>query len=355
MKYTPTTNLALILLLLLAVAWPSWSQGIPYADNPVYKAYYDSLKEMDYPYIFPILGKKAYKRGYDLPFAYGMSGIYFTQRQEIIIEQTSIGFNGGEMVDVSKFIKFGPTIATTHAYTVRPDLWVFPFLNIYGVFGGGTTETEVTLLKPISLQTTQGFAVSSIGLGATLAGAVGPILMVWDNNFNFADVEAVVEPVPAFNSSFRLGHNLRDAAHPQRMLSVWVGVFYQDIKSDTEGSIALQRIFPDVGDGKVIEDLNDWAETLPPAQRIVVKQIIGKLEEMASGIDPGEAEIDYKLDKKVAAPFNMLIGTQYQFNKRWMLRSEVGVFGKRSQFLLNLNYRFPGFMRHTNINSDLLT
>ncbi len=34
------------------------------------------------------------------------------------------------------------------------------------------------------------------------------------------------------------------------------------------------------------------------------------------------------------------IKKQYQFNKNWMLRSELGVFGKRSQFLLNLNYRF---------------
>ncbi|WP_205589264.1 hypothetical protein [Mesonia aquimarina] len=196
------------------------AQGFGKSDLPVYKKYYDSLKKMDYPYIFPILGKKAYKKGYDLPFAWGASGVYFTQRQEITINRTLIGFNGSSKVDISNFINFGPTIATTNAYTFRPDLWVFPFLNIYGVIGGGTTETEVNLLAPIGLQTSQRFAVSSFGLGATLTGAVGPIWIAWDNNYNFADIEVIVEPVPAFNSSIRFGHAIMNPSKPTNSLSV---------------------------------------------------------------------------------------------------------------------------------------
>jgi len=218
---------------------------------------------------------------------------------------------------------------------------VLPFLNLYGVLGGGTSETDVTLLEPISLETKQQFGVSSFGLGATLAGAIGPIFLVWDNNYNFADVEVVVEPVPAFNSSFRVGHNLRNPTKPDRMLSVWVGAFYQIIQNDTEGSIPLSDVFPNMGDGSVIDRLNDWAATLPPAQRVIANQIIDRLE----SLDPADAVIDYKLDKRVAAPFNIILGAQYQFNKNWMLRTELGVFGKRSQFLLNLNYRFEGVFK----------
>jgi len=340
MKYVKLQHIFLSFLILLFYQEAS-SQGMGGSNNPAYKDYYDSLKQMDYPYLFPLLGKKAYKRGYDLPYAWGVSGIYFTQRQEILIDRTLIGFNGSEMVDVSNIINFGPTIATTNAYTVRPDVWVLPFLNLYGILGGGTTETDVTLLDPISLQTNQQFGVSSFGLGATLAGAVGPIFLVWDNNYNFADVEVVVEPVPAFNSSFRVGHNLRNPTKPDRMLSVWVGAFYQIIQNDTEGSIPLSDVFPNMGDGSVIDRLNDWAATLPPAQRVIANQIIDRLE----SLDPADAVIDYKLDKRVAAPFNLILGAQYQFNKNWMLRTELGVFGKRSQFLLNLNYRFEGVFK----------
>lgn len=337
------------IILIFAVLWNApeslRAQGITKSDNPYYKPYFDSLKNMDYPYALPILGKQAYKRGYDLPYAYGVSGIYFTQTQEIVIQSILLGFNGGQMADFSQLINFGPTIAATNAYTFRPDVWILPFLNVYGMIGGGTTDTKVNLIDPIGLKTEQHFKASSFGLGATLSGAVGPMWVAWDNNYNFVDVDVVVEPIPAFNSSLRIGHSLLNPVNPEKSLSVWAGVFYQSISNDTKGSIAASEIFPQIGEGIVIDYLRDWASTLPPAQRVVANQIIGKLEDFANGSDIADAKIDYLLDKKVASPFNILLGAQYQFNKNIMLRSELGVFGKRSQFLLNLNYRFGGFRK----------
>lgn len=313
-------------------------------DSHLAQSYYDSIQKMNYNKVFPIWGAKAYKKGYDLPFPWGISVVYFTQRQEITIDRTLIGFNGGEKVDLSNFISFGPTIATTNAYTVRPDIWIFPFLNIYAIIGGGTTDTNVNLLEPVGFKTDQHFGASSFGIGATLAGAVGPVWLAWDNNYNFADIEAIVEPVPAFNSSFRIGHTFfMNPSKPTKTFAVWGGVFYQSIQNDTNGSIAVKDLFPNLGSGNTIENLRDWASTLPPAQRLVANQIINKLEDIGNGIDPENATVDYKLDKKVTAPFNLIFGAQYQFNKHWMLRTELGVFGKRSQFLLNLNYRFQGF------------
>lgn len=321
------------------------SQGMGKMDNPAYQAYFDSLKQMDYKYPLPILGKGAYKKGYDLPLAWGLSGVYFTQTQEITIDKISIGFNGSELIDISNIIKFGPTIATTNAYTIRPDVWILPFFNLYGIIGVGTTETNVNLLKPIGFNTSQHFIANSFGVGATFSGALGPIWIAWDNNYNFVDVDVIVEPVPAFNSGLRIGHTIRFPYKPERSLSVWGGVFYQSIQNDTQGSIALQDVFPNFGNDNVINYLNDWASTLPPAQRVIVNQIIDALDSISNGIDPGEASIEYKLDKRVTEPINLIFGAQYQFNKNWMLRTELGVFGKRSQFLLNLNYRFSGFKK----------
>lgn len=344
-KSLKSTGLALLSLLILPII--GYGQGAQKVFNEEHDAYFDSLKNSEYPYSLPILGKGAYKRGYDLPYAYGLSAIYFTQTQEININQTLIGFNGSELVDVSNIIGFGPTIATTNALTVRPDIWVLPFLNVYGIFGGGTTRTEVSLISPVGFQTTQEFSVSSFGLGATLTGGVGPVWIAWDNNYNFADTEVVVEPIPAFNSSLRVGLSFPDYKHPERGLQVWVGTFYQIIQNDTNGSIPITSVFPGFGSGNFIDTLNDWADGLPPAQRVIAKQIIGELEKVAEGI-PTDSVIDYSLQKEVAAPFNMIFGAQYQFNKNWMLRTEMGVFGKRSQFLLNLNWRFPGFKKSKN-------
>ncbi|QCK17072.1 hypothetical protein DCC35_12115 [Mangrovivirga cuniculi] len=309
----------------------------------MYNRYFDSLEQMEYNKILPVLGKQAYKRGYDIQYAYGISGVYFTQTQEIQIDRTLIGFNDGELVDLSDFVVFAPTVATTNAYTIRPDIWILPFLNVYAIIGGGTTETDVTLLNPVGIRTTQRFGASSFGLGVTIAGAIGPVWLALDNNYNWADVEVVVEPVPAYNGSLRVGHTFFNPNNPQSNLAIWGGFFYQVIQSDTEGSIPLQNVFPNVGSGQTIDNLRDWAATLPPPQRLVANQIINKLEDISNGIDPGNATINYKLDKKVAKPINLIFGAQYQFNKRWILRTELGVFGKRSQFMLNLNYRFIGF------------
>lgn len=323
-------------------------QGAQKIFNPIYQDYFDSLKQMDYPYTFPILGKKASKAGYDLPYAWGASVIYFTQRQEISINQTLIGFNGSDMVDLSNFIKFGPTIANTYAVTVRPDIWVLPFLNVYGIFGGGGTRTEITLIEPVGFQTKQNFNAKSAGFGGTLTGAFGPVWVAWDNNINYADIDVMVEPVPAFNSSLRIGHTIPSLRNPQRNLSVWGGTFFQSIQNDTQGSIPISQIFPGFGEGNFIDALRDWSDTLPPGQKLVVNQIINKLEDISNGIDPDNSTIDYKLDKKVSAPFNLIFGAQYQYSKNWMLRTELGVFGRRSQFLLNLNYRFAGFKKVKN-------
>lgn len=346
MKLTNMRGLFAVLFVgLLFCSVAGFGQGMGMSDNPIYKPYYDSLKQMNYPYKLPILGKQAYKRGYDIQYAYGISGIYFTQRQDIDIQSIQIGFNGSQMVDLSNFIKFGPTVANTNAYTVRPDIWLLPFLNVYGIIGGGTTETNVSLIEPIGFETVQNFKADSYGLGVTLAGAVGPIFLAWDNNYNFVDVEAIVEPMPAFNSSLRIGHTIMSPSKPQKSLSVWGGVFYQSLQNDTKGSLNLTEIFPDFGNGFVFDSLRDWSATLPPAQRLVANQIIDALEEMSNGVDVENATVDYLLEKKVAAPFNLIFGAQYQFNKHWILRTELGVFGKRSQFLLNLNYRIPGLKK----------
>ncbi|MHA7129337.1 hypothetical protein [Algoriphagus namhaensis] len=334
-----------LFLLTIVLVDKGYAQGGQKVFNETYDAYFDSLKNTEYPYALPILGKGAYKQGYDLPYAYGLSAIYFTQTQQINITSTQIGFNGSEKVDVSNIIEFGPTIATTNAYTVRPDIWVLPFLNLYGIFGGGTTQTDVSLVSPVGFQTTQSFGVSSFGLGATLTGAAGPVWIAWDNNYNFADVDVVVEPVPAFNSSLRVGLSFPDYKNPQRGLQIWGGIFYQIIQNDTRGSIGVTDVFPGFGQGNVIDALNNWADGLPPAQRVIAKQIISELEKVSEGI-PSDSQIDYVLEKEVAAPFNLIFGAQYQFNKNWMIRSELGVFGKRSQFLLNLNWRFPGFRKN---------
>ena len=56
--------------------------------------------------------------------------------------------------------------------------------------------------------------------------------------------------------------------------------------------------------------------------------------------DEESASVQYSLDKKPADMWNFLLGTQYQHNKHWMVRCEVGFLGSRTQVLAGLQYRF---------------
>jgi len=50
--------------------------------------------------------------------------------------------------------------------------------------------------------------------------------------------------------------------------------------------------------------------------------------------------VQYSLDKRPKDMWNFLIGSQYQYNKHWMIRCEVGLLGSRTQVIAGLQYRF---------------
>src|SRR5687767_3991232 len=62
----------------------------------------DSLKKSEYPYALPILGKKATKAGYNLPYSAGVNINYLWQQSDIVIENIQVGFNNGPMYDLSE-------------------------------------------------------------------------------------------------------------------------------------------------------------------------------------------------------------------------------------------------------------
>lgn len=336
---------AVLLVLTMYVCYSGNAQpgAVKEQRNPFHEAYHDSLKHMDYPYTFPFLGKGAYKKGYDIQFPWGVGLAYYAQKQTVLIPSTTIAFNDNDPIDLSDVIKYGSIENETWATTIRPNLWVLPFVNVYGIFGVGHSSTKVPLVKPIDFTTTQNFDVKSAGIGITLAGGFRQIIFIVDQNMNWADLEAFVEPVPAYNLDVRIGHNFVNPRRADRGVTIWAGAFYQQIQADTKGTIHMSDLFPGLTPEKkqeIQEDLQQWYDNLTPIQQAIVEPIIENIADYFEGRNPGDATITYKLDKKLAGPWNLIFGAQYQHNKHWQIRMEVGTFGERSQFLLNLNYAF---------------
>lgn len=343
----PTSLITSTILLLLWATGPLLAQsGATKAFNPFHQAYHDSLQAMDYPYKLPILGKGAYKKGYDIPFPLGVGIAYFAQRQRVEISSTQISFNDSQPVDLTGVIEFGNIVNYSNAWSIRPNFWILPFVNLYAVFAAGNSQTEVPLVKPINFTTTQEFRANTAGVGATLAGGFHGIIVIVDQNYNWVDLDAFVEPVPAYNLDMRVAHNFVNARRADRSLTIWFGAFYQQIKNDTKGTIYVKDLFPGLTPEKkdeIRQDFDQWYDDLSPAQHIVIDPLINHIKDFFDGKNPGDGQINYFLDKKLANGWNMIFGAQYQHNKTWQLRTEVGTFGERTQFLINLNYAFLSF------------
>lgn len=341
----------LITLLLIIVlserAFPQPGATKP-EKNPFHKAYHDSLKAMDYKYRFPLLGKGAYKKGYDIQFPWGLGMAFFAQRQQVLISKTEITFNNSAPIDLSNAIEFGNIQNVSMATSFRPSLWILPFLNVYGLFAAGNSTTTVPLVKPINFTTEQKFVANTAGIGATFAGGIGNVIIIVDQNYNWVNLDAFVEPVPNYNLDARIGHNFVNPRRADRSVTIWFGAFFQQIKNDTKGSIKVSDLFPGLPQEKKDEiktDLDQWYNSLGPLQQAGVNAMVNHIKDFMDGKNPGDGTIGYTLDKKLAGPWNLIFGAQYQHNKHWQVRSEVGTFGTRSQFLLNVNYSFLGFKK----------
>lgn len=335
----------LIILCLLAISLNSFGQNASIkATRPEYKEYIDSLKEMDYPYTFPIWGEQVYKKGFDIPYPAGVMVNYVAARQEMIIDAIDIGINNSEMVDFSGLIEFSDIQSEVTTFNVRPDLYILPFWNVYGLLGYNWTQTRVVLSSPVAFETTASLQGALYGFGTNLAAGFGPVWGSADFNMVWADLDKLDQPVRAVNTSFRVGHTFVNYSEPEKNIAIWVGVFGTFLQGQTAGSINLNEVIPDDALQGVKDQLqgryDDWYNELGPLQKPIVDQVVDQIQDRLDGIETTDVTVNYDLLKRPKANWNMIMGFQYQFNKKWQLRTEAGFYGARTQFLASLNYRF---------------
>jgi hypothetical protein len=103
----------------------------------------DSLKKSEYPYLLPIWGAKVVAKGFDISYSEGVSVNYFTPTSDLIISNLFVGFNNGPMYNLDEIVRFDDAEAWASAITVRPDIWVFSFLDVYGILGQSNSSTTI--------------------------------------------------------------------------------------------------------------------------------------------------------------------------------------------------------------------
>lgn len=311
-----------------------------------HQAYTDSIKQVKYDNVFPVWGQKAYQKGFDIPYPTGLMVNYVYVKQGLVIDNMRLGLltdNRDIPLTGVDFIEFSNNYTTARTVMVRPDVWVLPFLNVYGLFGTGSSTTEVNLRFPIELKSVVEQDVKTNGFGMTIAGGVGPVWLALDGNITWNKPELLDKPVKAETYGLRLGQNFINKSKPYRNFGVWIGAMSLSLGSNTIGELKLNEALPqetwDRAD-EIVSTYNYWYEntaTIP--QKIIADQTLGPIVEAIDAAD-GEAIVRYGLNKRTKQKWNGIIGAQYQHNKNWMFRSEAGIIGDRKSFLFSVNWRF---------------
>jgi hypothetical protein len=273
--------------------------------------------ERVYQYTLPIFGAKTYEKGFDIPLPVGIMVNYFTAVQDVAITEISVGFDDGllptiPLTDITRIIDFEEVTATATSINVRPDVWILPFLNVYGILGKSYATTGVKISYPFELETVAELEGSSFGCGITGAFGVGKFFTVLDGNWVWSNMDNFTEPVYSSTFSARLGKTFKFKKKPDRR-------------------------------DEVVNDYWEWHGTQDPAKQDLADRIFTPIINNLSDAE-GDGTIHYKLLKEPVQEWNVIIGGQYQYNPKWQLRAEGGIIGNRKSLLISVNYRF-GFKR----------
>lgn len=200
----------------------------------------------------------------------------------------NVGFNGSPMVNKDEFVRFDVSRAQASSITVRPDIWLFPFLNLYGILGRSQASTEIGFgvylpdggngySEALSASNLVEFNATTFGLGMTPTVGVGGGFMTLDMNVAWTDVPQLNKPAKTFVFGPRFGKKF-DLKNPNQNVVLWVGGFRVHLSGETEGSIALGEVFDTEGWGGRVDEgiqkvenaqssVENWWNGLSPAQQ----------------------------------------------------------------------------------------
>ena len=231
-----------------------------------------------------ILGEREFYE----PWGVGID--FFTMDQPYKIKQLTFDLPGVVLPDPS-----GLRVENDiQHYDIKLDVWLTPFLNLFGILGHMSAETVVDLSSvpvqglPFSLgKLPVDYDGTVYGLGFTLAYGgerwFGSVTSTWTDTSLNGDFDSSVK---SFTAQPRVGLFWEKWAF-------WVGGMYLDTQEDHSGTIALPVLGP----------------------------------------------VPFAVELEGASKWNTAVGAGYIFSTRANLYLELG-FGDRDHTLFNFTYRF---------------
>jgi hypothetical protein len=269
----------------------------------------------------PFMAQKVVDMGYDLPLPYGLRVSYVNVDQDQLLDNLWVGFNGSEKAYLD-WVEFTNAQSVNDTVQGIFDVWVLPFMNVFGVLGkiDGHAPVDVVIdgngflgqlgidcskpgnvvicnvlqdkqfLLPIDAQ----FEGNNYGIGVTLAGGWNGYFVTLPITYVYADMEgsntdgAVISASPRFGKVYNLGS--------KGNLAFYLGGSYLDSDLTVDGSVTV----------------------------------------------PGtEFTIDYTIDQKNKDKWTAVLGANWDISNRWSIQGEYNGFtGSRESWMGSVTWRF---------------
>ncbi|MBY6186423.1 hypothetical protein KUV89_07335 [Marinobacter hydrocarbonoclasticus] len=275
---------------------------------------------------FPIWGEEAEARGYTLPKPYGLSLSYMDMSNPVTVN--SINLTGHPVLEA---LDINAPEAEFDGYnlTLRGDVWIFPFMNVYGILGYTSGDSVATIRglscdmdkvsglpnkllcgaineasdaaigAPFALEMKGG----TYGIGTTLAGGVGNWFALVDMNYTYTSMNIIDGDIKTFVAAPRVGY--RWEFDGGRELRVFAGAMYQKVDQYLTGSLL------DLG---LPSEVNDLIGVLAP-------------------------DGHFEVEQQGTSRWNTVVGAQYALSPDWELLIESG-FGARRTTFMSVGRRF---------------
>jgi len=233
-----------------------------------------------------------------LPFGVAINFLYINQ--ELAVEEiVRTVVNSPKALIISSPVH---AISNTFSGVIRPDAWILPFLNLYGVIGGGGGKVKVKIDTMVDIDSTKlgpldldlNFAGSLFGIGAIFIGNIKKFFALVDLDYIYSKLNIGDSSINTFRFSPKIGYLIKKKKSSGGG-AIWVGTSYNNMR------------FKFVG--------------------------------IQGPIDADDKKISYSFIMGNKKPWNFIFGGAWEFNPRWGLLMELGV-GNRKQFDIAAKYRF---------------
>ena len=334
-----------------------------------------NIGNTEWPYSMPIFGKEAVKRGYKIQLPYGLNVNYVYNRMDLEISQFDMRIGDDPNSNINQLVKkqintetlnFTNTIARTNGMNLRADVWIFPFLNVYGIYANSTGSTEVSLqprwyddegnllLSVKEVESVVDFSANSYGVGTTVVTKLYEDYFIsLDANISWSYSE-LLEDAATFNViSARIGDRVQ--LGETTFLAVYVGGMYRGFVDNqgNAGAITISEALPNLGSeifpaiDERIEANNEKIAQLDPnkpveqAQIAVLETKNAALREIESAMEGLlGTDVNYNIKKDIINNWSVQFGFNLEINPNLTVRGEFGKGSGNDFVMTGIQYRF---------------